>query len=97
MSLEIWTPPLSLSTTVAGAMRRPITAPPTRRLASDLPIAATMVAPATDEREFTPLFAGSMERWEMAGRGHFVVANGRLYFRDLGVLWCYDVRDLKTE
>ncbi|MEX2026150.1 MAG: polyvinylalcohol dehydrogenase, partial [Pirellulaceae bacterium] len=26
-----------------------------------------------------------------------VVANGRLYVRDLGMLWCYDVRDLKTE
>jgi outer membrane protein assembly factor BamB len=25
-----------------------------------------------------------------------VVANGRLYVRDLGVLWCYDVRDSKT-
>jgi outer membrane protein assembly factor BamB len=22
-----------------------------------------------------------------------VVANGRLYVRDLGVLWCYDVKD----
>ena len=22
-----------------------------------------------------------------------VVANGKLYLRDLGVLWCYDVKD----
>ena len=22
-----------------------------------------------------------------------VVANGRLYIRDLGTLWCYDIRD----
>ena len=22
-----------------------------------------------------------------------VVANGRLYVRDLGVLWCYDIKD----
>jgi outer membrane protein assembly factor BamB len=25
-----------------------------------------------------------------------VVANGRLYVRDLGVLWCYDVKDVNT-
>ncbi len=25
-----------------------------------------------------------------------VVANGRLYIRDLGTLWCYDVRDPKA-
>jgi hypothetical protein len=25
-----------------------------------------------------------------------VVANGRLYIRDLGTLWCYDVKDPKT-
>jgi hypothetical protein len=26
---------------------------------------------------------------------HPVLANGRLYVRDLGSLWCYDVRDPK--
>jgi hypothetical protein len=24
------------------------------------------------------------------------VANGRLYIRDLGTLWCYDVKDPKV-
>jgi hypothetical protein len=90
-SLELWTPPLSLSTKLAGAIRQPVPALQTRRLACELPCAAAMVAPATDEHEFTPLFAGSMEHWEMAGRGHFVVANGRLESvpgDDVGLCWC---------
>ena len=44
-----------------------------------------------EECDFTPLFAGSMENWEMAGKGHFVVVGDRLESvpgDDVGLFWC---------
>ncbi len=40
---------------------------------------------------FTP--PGQPNRGRSQAWAYPVVANGRLYLRDLGVLWCYDVRD----
>ena len=45
---------------------------------------------AHGERDFAPLFDGSMDNWEMAGTGHFVVVDDRLESvpgDDLGLLW----------
>lgn len=38
---------------------------------------------------FTP--PGSPDRGRSRAWAYPAVANGRLYVRDLGVLWCYDV------
>jgi outer membrane protein assembly factor BamB len=37
------------------------------------------------------------ERGMSQAWAHPVVANGRLYLRDLGKLWCYDVRDARAD
>ena len=42
-----------------------------------------------EKGRFTP--PGQPERGEARAWAYPVVANGRLYVRDLGVLWCYDV------
>ena len=38
-----------------------------------------------------PKHSGGVRAW-----AYPVVANGRLYIRDLGTLWCYDVQDSRT-
>jgi outer membrane protein assembly factor BamB len=48
-----------------------------------------------EKGRFTPPDQPKHSPREMAW-AHPVVANGRLYIRDLGTLWCYDVKDPKT-
>jgi hypothetical protein len=36
---------------------------------------------------------GAPDRGRSKAWAYPVVANGRLYIRDIGVLWCYDVKD----
>jgi outer membrane protein assembly factor BamB len=43
-----------------------------------------------EKGRFTP--PGSPDRGKAKAWAYPVVANGRLYIRDLGVLWCYDVK-----
>ena len=43
-----------------------------------------------EKGRFTP--SGAPERGQAKAWPHPVVANGRLYVRDLGTLWSYDVR-----
>jgi outer membrane protein assembly factor BamB len=43
-----------------------------------------------EKGRFTP--PGQPERGQSRAWAYPVVANGRLYLRDLGVLWCYDVK-----
>ncbi len=45
-----------------------------------------------EQGRFKP--SGQPERGDSAAWAYPVVANGRLYVRDLGVLWCYDVKAL---
>jgi outer membrane protein assembly factor BamB len=44
---------------------------------------------------FTP--PGQPERGKSKAWAYPVVANGRLYIRDLGVIWCYSVADAKAK
>jgi outer membrane protein assembly factor BamB len=44
-----------------------------------------------EKGRFTP--PGQPNRGQSKAWAYPVVANGRLYLRDLGVLWCYDVKD----
>ena len=44
-----------------------------------------------EKGRFTP--PGQPDRGRSKAWAYPVVANGRLYVRDLGVLWCYDVKD----
>jgi len=48
-----------------------------------------------EKGRFTP--PGQPDRGRSKAWAYPVVANGRLYIRDLGVLWCYDVRATSAE
>ena len=41
-------------------------------------------------------FVDAPERGQAKAWAYPVVANGRLYIRDLGTLWCYDIRAVKA-
>jgi len=61
---------------------------------------AMLLAEATpkayvEKGRFTPPAQPKRERQREMAWAYPVVANGRLYIRDLGTLWCYDVRAAK--
>ncbi|MBK5292808.1 MAG: PQQ-like beta-propeller repeat protein [Acidobacteriia bacterium] len=49
-----------------------------------------------EKGRFTPAGQPKRVRAREMAWAYPVVANGRLYIRDLGTLWCYDVRDTKA-
>jgi outer membrane protein assembly factor BamB len=50
-----------------------------------------------EKGRFTPPNAPPHKDNREMSWAHPVVANGRLYIRDLGTLWCYDVKDAKAQ
>lgn len=91
--LRTWTPGLVVSTDVGNLGERPVEAARIRRVAHGLPCGPRMMGSgrATDEEEFTRLFAAGMDDWEMTGSGRFVVVDGRLESvpgDDVGLCWC---------
>jgi outer membrane protein assembly factor BamB len=56
----------------------------------DVALAEASPAGYRERGRFTP--AGAPERGQAKAWPHPVVANGRLYIRDLGTLWSYDIK-----
>jgi outer membrane protein assembly factor BamB len=59
----------------------------------DVAVAEATPQGYTEKGRFTPPNQPKHPRARESAWAHPVVANGRLYIRDLGTLWCYDVRD----
>ena len=76
-----------------GLLRRRPPVPPRRRRATSALVEATPEA-YREKGRFTP--PDQPDRGRSQAWAYPVVANGRLYLRDLGKLWCYDVCASKT-
>ena len=64
-----------------------------RLIAPDLALVEATTEGYRERGRFTPPNKPEHPRGPReAAWAHPVVANGRLYIRDLGTLWCYDVR-----